>query len=304
MIVAFIGDNAPAREKAAKEFIAAFSNIHGSAAMDKFIGEDLDLITFNDSISTAPFLSSKRMVVVRGLSANKLLAENFESLANKVSDTTDLVIIEGHLDSRSKFLKILDKLADIRSFSNLEGIDLIDWMIEYVKSLGGEISANSAGILIDRVGTNHQLLANELEKLVLYNPKITVEIIKTLTIYSPKSSVFAMLDAALAGNVSESLKLYAEQRTQGMEPQAILGMITWQLHILALVKSAGDMPTKDIISATKLNPFVVRKNQAKLNQMPRDKLIKLFEHAIEVDDQIKSSSVNPDTAVQSLIMSF
>jgi DNA polymerase-3 subunit delta len=304
MIVAFVGDNAPAREKAAKEYIAGFVNVHGSAAIDRFIGEDLDQATFNSAISTVPFLSPKRMVVVRGLSANKQLTENFESLSEKVADTTDLVIIEDHLDSRSRFLKTLNQVADIRQFSNLEGDDLIDWVIKYTKSLGGEITQSSARALIDRVGTNHQLLANELEKLVLYSPKITVEAIKELTVYSPKSSVFAMLDAALTGDISTSLKLYGEQRAQGMEPQAILGMITWQLHTLALVKSAGNLSAKDIVSATKLNPFVVRKNQAKLNKMPQSKLIKLFEQAIEVDGKIKSLSIDPDTAVQTLIMSF
>jgi DNA polymerase-3 subunit delta len=304
MIIAFIGDNAPVREQAAKEFVSGFTNIHGNVAVDRFIGEEVEASALNDALSTMPFLSPRRMVVVRDLSANKTLAEDFEKIAKSIAVTTDFVLIEGHIDNRSRYLKSLMQVADVREFANLDGEALINWVVDFVRSLGGKISQRSAEFLVDRIGTNHQLLSTELKKLVLYDPTVTTETIQLLTAYSPKSSVFAMLDAALAGDVSKALKLYAEQRSQGMEPQAILGMITWQLHILSLVKTAGDMKPSEIAKTTKLNPFVVRKNQSNVNRITLGKLASLLERAINTDRQMKSSPVNPDDAVQTLIMAF
>ena len=304
MILAFIGDNGHAREQAATEFVNGFSGVHGAMAIDKFAGEELELATLSDAISTVPFLSPRRLVVVRDLSANKVLAEQIETIAASIADTTDMVIIEGHVDGRSKYLTNLKKVAEVREFHQLDGDDLVGWILEQTKKLGGIITRSVAQHLIDRVGVNQNLLANELAKLVLYQPDVTDETVKELTVYMPQSSIFAMLDAAFSGNVSQALTLYAEQRTQGMEPQAIMGMITWQLHAMTLVKAAGSMPANEIASKAKLSPFVVRKNQTNARRITDHKLLQILEHAIEVDKMMKTTRVNVDDAVRSIILSF
>ncbi|MFO0881908.1 MAG: DNA polymerase III subunit delta [Candidatus Saccharimonadales bacterium] len=304
MILAFIGDNGHAREQAAREFIDAFIGMHGTVAVDRFSGEELELSTLTDAISSIPFLSERRLVIVRDFSTNKQLTEQFEAISQSVADAVDFVIIEGHVDGRSKYLSTLKKLAEVREFSHLEGDDLVAWVVEQTRNLKGTISRSSAQALIERVGTNQQLLANELAKLVLYNPDITSESIQNLTAYAPQSSIFTMLDAAFAGKVGDALKLYAEQRMQGMEPQAILGMVVWQLHSLAIVKTADSMSAGDIASSAKMSPFVVRKNQTTAKRLSDAKLLQLFEHAIATDTMLKSTSVNADDAVRTLITSF
>lgn len=304
MIVAFIGDNGHAREQAAAEFVNGFTGVHGSMAVDKFAGEELELAGLADAISTVPFLSPRRLVIARNISTNKILADQIDKISELVADTTDLVLIEGHVDGRSKFLTNLKKIAEVREFHQLDGSDLVDWIIEQTKQLKGTISPLVAQRLIDRVGTNQQLLANEISKLVLYQPEITEASLKQLTVYMPQSSIFAMLDAAFAGNISQAMLLYAEQRTQGMEPQAIMGMLTWQLHVMTLVKAGGPMSAQDIATKAKLSPFVVRKNQANARRISDTKLMHILEHAIAVDKLMKTTRVDNDDAVRSIILSF
>jgi DNA polymerase III subunit delta len=304
LILAFIGDNGPAREQAASIFIKAFINLHGSTAVDKFSGDDVERHQLVDAISTSPFLSPRRLVVVRDLNNSKTLADDVIAICENVADTTDLVFIEKHIDSRGKYLANLKKVAEVREFAHLEGDALTEWVIEQANGMDGKISYQLAQSLIDRVGTNHQLLVSELQKLILYDKNITLDSIELLTIYAPQSSVFAMLDNAFAGNIPKALKLYNEQRTQGMEPQAILGMIAWQLNVLAIVKTAGDMSANDIASQAKLSPFVVRKNQNNAARMSTRHIAELLEKAIETDYSLKASSVKPDDALQSLILAF
>jgi len=304
LILAFIGDNGPAREQAAGVFTKAFVSLHGSTAVDKFNGDDLEKHQLIDAISTSPFLSTRRLVIVRDLNSSKTLAEDITSICESVSDTTDLVLIEKHIDSRGKYLNNLKKIAEVREFTHLEGEALTEWVIEQANSLGGKISYKLAQSLVDRVGTNHQLLVSELQKLILYDKIISQENIELLTTYIPQSSVFAMLDAAFDSNTSKALKLYKEQRAQGMEPQAILGMIAWQLNILAIVKTAGDLPPNDIASQAKISPFVVRKNQNNAKRITTRQLAGLLEQAIKTDMMIKTTNVKPDDALQSLIMAF
>lgn len=304
VIIAFIGDNGYGRELAAEEYVAGFSSTHGSLAIDKFSADELEPRQLIDALSTIPFLSQRRMVVARDISTNKSLVESFEIIADSVADTTDFVIIEQHIDGRSKYLVKLKKTADVREFTHLEGDALVGWLVDESVNLGGSLGRQLAQKLIDRLGTNQQLLANELTKLILFNPHITNESIENLTSRTPQSSIFAMLDAAFAGKLNQALLLYGEQRAQGMEPQAILGMITWQLHILAIVKSAGPIQAGEVASRAKLSPFVVRKNQSNARHISDQKLIKLFEQAIRTDSLLKTTSTNADDALQSLILSF
>jgi DNA polymerase-3 subunit delta len=304
MIVAFIGDNGHSKEQAAKEFTASFNDLHGAVAIDKLAGEDINLAALTEAISTLPFLSARRLVVVRDLGANKELADSIVAIAASVADTTDLVIVESHLDSRSKYLDNLKKVAEIREFTHLQGEELVNWVIEQTRKLGGQIDRRLAAALIDRLGVNHQLLASELTKLILYQPQITAETIQQLTARSPQSSVFAMLDAAFNGDVAQALALYREQRALGMEPAAILGMIVWQLHILNIIKAAGAMSPNQIATEAKLSPFVVRKNLNAARRISSQKLTHLLNLTIETDKLLKQTSANDDDALQALIMAF
>jgi DNA polymerase-3 subunit delta len=304
MIIAFIGDNGHSKEQAAKELIASFTGLHGAVAIDKLSGEDINLANLKEAISTLPFLSARRLVVVRNLSANKELADNIEDIHKSMADTTDLVIIESHLDSRNKYQTNLRALAEIREFNHLQGEELANWVVEQVKKLGGQITGSLANTLIERIGVNHQLLVNELTKLVLYQSQITLETINLLTVRSPQSSIFAMLDAAFDGKTAKALQLYAEQRALGMEPAAILSMIIWQIHILNIVKAANSMPANEIATQAKLSPFVVRKNQAAAKRITNQKLEQMLDLTIETDKMLKQTSVNADDALQSLIMAF
>ena len=304
MIIAFIGDNGYAREQAAKEFISGFVNQYGDVAADRFIGDTLELNQLNDAVSTLPFLSPRRLVVVRDLGGNKVLAETIESTIANMAGTTDLVIVESQMDSRTKYFTTLNKIAEVREFTHLEGDALIKWIVTQAKILGGQIDYDIARELVERIGTNHQLIVNELQKLILYQQQITTATVKLLTSYAPQSSIFAMLDAAFAGDIARALKLYGEQRVQGMEPQAILGMIVWQLHALSLVKAAGNMPIQEMTNKSKLNPFVIRKNLNTAKRVSEKKLVSLFEQAINIDKKIKTTQINSDDAVQALIVAF
>lgn len=302
MIISFIGDNAYAREKAAKEFIDGFVGAHGAHSVDRFIATDIEPNTLSGAVTTSPFLSQRRLIIIRDVSANKVLAEKFEDILQQTADTSDLVIIESHVDGRSKYLQILRKMTDCREFAHLDVQELSAWAVEYAASQQGALTRQDAQYLVERVGTNQQLVGQEIDKLLLYNPEITKSSIDVLTEYTPQSSIFAMLEAAFAGDIKNALKLYEEQRAQGMEPQAILGMIAWQLHILVLVKTGQDKDPAEIASAAKLNPFVVRKSLAVTRRMSFADLSDLLELATNTDYKLKTSKMNADAAVSALLL--
>lgn len=304
MTVIFTGENAFTRDTAARDYIRQFVAAYSDMAIDRFDGSDLEFVDLVSAVSALPFLTDRRMVVVRGLGENKALLERIEDIVAAVADTTDLVLIEHSLDGRSKAYKYLQKNTDFRVFHAAHDQDLLAWVQSMLASRGATVPRQVAQYLVDRVGPNQQLLASEIEKVMLYTDKPTTESIAEIVDYMPQGSVFAMLDSIFAGNISRALDLYDEQRAQGQEPQKILGMIAWQLHVLALVKVAGSMPPTDIASVTKLNPYVIRKSQSVVRPLTLARIKTMVADALDTDLLLKRSSVSADDALKTLLVSF
>jgi DNA polymerase-3 subunit delta len=306
MIYFYYGENIQERDSAINELTSNFISTHGDMAVDIIETESSDYASIIDSVTTTPFLSTKRMVVVRYLSSDKELSSKIEDLLSRVADSTDLLIIESSIDNRSIYAKTLKAKSDIvRNFESLDSNATVNWVQNYVTSKEGQISYKDANFIVDRLGLNQLQLKNELNKLLLINKNITEGLIDDVTPITPQSSVFAMLDYLMQGNVGKASSLYYEQRAQGVDPQNLLSMIAWQLHILAIITASGKGKSADeIAKRSKLNVFVVRKNMSIANKIHKGVAVKLLDAAILSDLRIKTGKSKPDPEVHALIINI
>jgi DNA polymerase III delta subunit len=153
-------------------------------------------------------------------------------------------------------------------------------------------------MLVERVGTNQLGLQQELDKLLVFDPKITEHSIENLTEKTPQSTIFELLDAAFAGDAKRTMRLYDEQRALKVEPQQVIAMLAWQLHVLALVKTAKNRSVDDISREAKLNPYVVRKTQGLARDITLTRLKELITSLREFDVRTKTEGILPDEAVR------
>ena len=168
MTYLYYGENSQERDAAVKNVLQAFIAVNGDMAVDVLDTEDCDVTSAIDAVTTVPFLSPKRLVIVRYASANKDLSTAIDAILDRVADTTDVLFVEGRMDARSVYTKTLKKRAsDVKHFEAVEGPALSEWIISETTKLGGTIQPRSAQLLLDRVGHNQQLLHNELKKLLL-----------------------------------------------------------------------------------------------------------------------------------------
>ena len=303
MIYFYYGENSQERDAAVKLLVDNFIATNGDMAVDSIETEGNELATLIDAVTTTPFLSQRRLVIVRYVSTNKDITAKIDTLLDRIADTTDVLFIESTIDNRSVWSKTLKERADVVTQYELLNIEATtNWVIDQVSQLGGNITHSNAQLLVDRVGNNQQLLKNELKKLLLVSSEISAETIAEMTHITPQSSVFAMLDALMQGKLNQASKLYYEQRTQGMEPQAILGMLAWQLHILAIIVASGNESAEAIAKRAKLNVFVVRKNLVHAKKLPKKTVVDLLDAAIASDMRIKTGKAKPDAEVHALLV--
>lgn len=302
MITVLTGSNSFALNVELKRLVADFVKEYGDIALEKVDGEEVEYQKIVESIQSLPFLSARRLVVLRNPSAHKAFMEDFEKLTDTIPENSDILIVEPKVDKRTSYFKQLKKMKDFYEFSELDEMALQKWAVKFALEAGGQISSSDAAHLINLLGPSQQLLASELQKLLNYNPKIDRSSIDELIEPMPQSTVFELMDAALSGNSKKALKIYGEQRLARVEPQEIMGMIAWQLHVLALIKAAGNKTPDQIASEAKLHPFVVRKGLNITKNLSMQRIKKLVSKATEIDYRSKTEGIDIDEALKNYLI--
>lgn len=304
MTTVLTGANDFARLAALDKLLANFSDAHGEFGIERIEAGELDAGRLAEMVSSQPFLSTRRMLIVRDLSINKNLSERIEYILDSVSESTDLVLVESKLDKRTALYKTLKKRTEFNEFNALDEQGLVNWTVMYVNDKEGKIKPNDARYLISRFGVNQIGLKHELDKLLSYEQNIDKDAIDLLTEPMPSSSMFDLLDAAFAGNRQKAMSLYQDQRKQQVEPQAIMGMIAWQLHNLAVVKLNEKQGADEIARLAKLNPYVVRKTMNLTRSLTPQQVKDLVDRALRLDVRLKSEQIDADDAVQHFLLTI
>jgi DNA polymerase-3 subunit delta len=304
MITVLTGANDFARKAELNKLTSAFLKEHGDFGLEKIDAGEVDLGRLLESVSSLPFLAARRMIILSDPGANKSINDNIDALLEAVADTTDLIINEPKFDKRSALYKTLKKKTDMREFAEADEHSLRQWLVSQAKERGGVLKLADASYLVQRIGASQLLASNELDKLLLYEPSITRETIDLLTEPLPQSSVFDLLDAAFSGDTKKAIKLYKEQRDQQIEPQAIMGMIAWQTHIIAVVKANEKLGADGIARAAKLSPFVVRKTLNITAKLSLPEVKKLLKQVLDLDVRLKSEAIDADDALKHLLLTL
>ncbi|HUP26510.1 MAG TPA: DNA polymerase III subunit delta [Candidatus Limnocylindrales bacterium] len=287
-----------------RKLVKAFVAEHTEMGLQRFDGEEAEYDQIREALESLPFLASKKLVVLRNPSANKEFVARAEQLLANLPDSTDLIIHEPKLDKRSVYYKYLRKHTTYKEFNELEEAGLIKWLCEQAKSQGGNLDSSVARYLIERLGPNQQLLHSELAKLLAYNPSVSRPSIDLLTEPTPQSTIFQLLDAAFAGNPKKALKIYQEQRAGKTEPLAIIGMLAWQLHIVALIVVASQRSDAEIAQQAKISPYVVRKSRQIARELSLAQVRQLISRLLELDLSIKTTSIDADDALQTYLLNI
>jgi DNA polymerase III subunit delta len=304
MITTITGANDLQRRAALQERITAFAAEYGDVTIERYDGEDTDAARMRESVASLPFLSARKLVVLREPGKQKSFMEHIATILTEVADTTDVIVYEPKLDKRGTYYKTLKKETDFIEYTELDPAALAAWAVQYVTERGGALQTTDARLLANQTGGNQQLLSSELDKLLAYDKHITRSTIELLTEPLPQSTVFELLDAAFAGKAVRAFELYREQRALRIEPQALLAMIVWQVHILAVVKAGmlHNIPADQLAKTAKLNPFVIRKSQGLVRQRSLVSIKTMVSDLLVLDMQLKRSAVDADEALQLFLL--
>jgi DNA polymerase-3 subunit delta len=301
MVITITGSNFYLIKRRLDELAGEFVAEHGDLALQQIDAEEGEASAVLEAVQSLPFLAKRKMVVVRGLSANKAAAEQIEQIISSAGDTTDLIFYEPVIDKRTVYYTVLKGQTKLEEYAELDVQQLARWLSKETESQGGKLSVGDAIYLVERVGQNQQQLSNELQKLLTYNPNINRENINLLSVKTPQSKVFDLLDAAFGNNKKKALQLYDEQRAQKVEPQEIIAMLAWQLNLIALVVHAKGKDPNQIAKDAGVNAYPVIKSQRLAERLNPQKIKDMVNRALYIDEKSKTTKLDLDEALKTYI---
>jgi DNA polymerase III delta subunit len=305
VITTLTGENGFSLGEKLRQMVDSFVVQYGNLTLERLDGEEADVATIQQALTSIPFLATQQLVVLQTPGKNKQFTQLFEQLLNETPATTDVIIVEPKLDKRLSYYKFLKNHTDFQEFLELDYNSLARWLTTTTKTQGGSLGASDARYLVDRVGINQQLLAHELDKLLLYNPQISHETIDLLTDPIPQSTIFQLLEAAFTGHSNNVLDLYAQQRALKVEPQQMIAMLTWQLHVVSIIKTADDdLAVEQIAKEASISPYVIRKSQTIANNLSLANLKKYVADLETIDKRMKRTLIDPDEALTHYLLNL
>ncbi len=301
MIVLLTGENEFGISIKQKQLISEYLRSNDSFGLERLDGEVLEISRLRDGVLQLPFLVSKKLIIISKPFSNKLICEALLDIRMHIPDEIDVVLVDSKADKRIKLYKELYADKMVQEFVALKGAGLEKWVTHYATEHGSNISQGDARHLIDRVGADQMRLAREIEKLA-YDELINTARIDSLTDQSLRNTVFDLLDKTFAGKTTDALRMYDDLLANKTDPNEVLALLGWQLHVIALVKYAGEGSSAEIVSKTGLHPFVAGKTIYVARRLSAEQIKTSISSALRADIAIKTTNIDAADTVKVLLL--
>ncbi len=274
-------------------------------------GTQVTLEQLRPICETVPFLSGKRLVIIKGL------LERFESKGRpsrqkkttqtsrqdeckslgvyigKIPDSTVVVLLESKITNNNPLFKELADKAVVKSFPLLRDAQLRQWLRRHVAEEGSSMSPQAVDLLAKLVGSNLWVMASEINKLTLFTSgrRIEEDDVKGLVSYTQQANVFAMVDAIVEFKVELAEQLLQRLLQSGAAPAYLLFMLWRQVQMIVRAKELGNQrkPKTEIQHRLGLtSEFALSKTLEQASRYSLPRLRGVYHHLLEADLSIKT----------------
>jgi len=288
-----------------------------------FDGSSASVPEILGAVTSYPFLSERRLVIVKGLigwitrkGAGQTGKDSVARLNDELPHLPDysrLVLVErGTIKDNNAVMKVAKGQDNgyIHAFTAPK--DPTSWILDRARrEYETRIDNRAAAALAAVTGDDLRRADNELVKLVNYvgteDRPITEDDVATLTPYVPEANIFKMVDAIAEGRGQLALdlmhRLLADKK---QDPFGLYGMIVRQFRLLLLAKEhlVSGGTANGIASAVSVRPFVAQNLARQARGFALDDLERIYRSLAETDLKMKTGRIDPALALDLFVASI
>ena len=323
-IYIFDGDD----EYAINESIARLRSRLGDATIadmntTRLDGQTTTLSQLKDAAATIPFLAAKRLVILTHPLArlkNSQDQDDFLTYLNAEKPTSKLVLVEDEFltserDRRNNNLHWLEKWAVspqqanrvyLRHHLQPSGGLMVRWIQDHVKSQGGQITTQAAVALANQVGDDTRLASHEIIKLLTYanySRPLDVDDVEHLTPLTARVGDFDLVNS-IRDRDSRKAQALLHRSLQDDDPLRLLQSIVYQVRVLIVAHDILDerLTVNDFPKVLKIAPYPAKLAMESASRFSMKFLDTIYHRLLEIDESIKTGQIEPDLALELLVI--
>jgi len=262
-----------------------------------------------DELRTLPFLTDRRVVVVRG--ADKFVSANRELLEKYFDNpcpTGTLVLTVSTWDSRTKLARKLGAVGTLINLTQPKAWELPERLIQYTRDAHGKnMGREAAGLLIELVGDELGRLYGEIDKLAIFadaEKAITAEHVEQLTGHNRLFNAFAVIDAVVAGDAGGAVerlrRMFAEDKSA---EYTTVGAFAFHFRRMFRARAMLEEGVKPAEIASRLRIWHNKEGFfLQLRRMPLKSIGDIMQQLADIDYAVKTGRTKAQVAIEQLVL--
>ena len=222
-----------------------------------------------------------------------------------------VILLAEKLDKRRRLFAVLQRISRIVPCRRMDPGQLPGWVRAQVEAAGKTIAPEAAEALVALVGGALRELHSEVAKLAAFvgdRGRITVDDVREVASHVAEVTVFDLMDAVGERQAERALRLL-QVVLAAEAPVKVLFMLGDQIRMLLRTKALlerhppGRRPPEGAIRTTLgTRAFLYDRYRAQVAAFGRMDVVRLLGLLAETDTEIKTGSMPPDLALETLIV--
>jgi len=183
---------------------------------------------------------------------------------------------------------------------------MVKWIQDHVKIFEGQITTQAAVALANQVGDDTRLASQEITKLltyVNYSRPVDIDDVEHLTPLTAKIGDFELV-SSIRDRDPRKAQALMHRSLQETDPLWILQSIAYQVRVLIIAREILDdrLTINDIPKSLKIGPYPAKLALESAPRFSMKFLETIFHRLLEIDEAIKTGQIEPDLALDLLVI--
>ena len=281
----------------------------GDMNTDMYEGKNVNVGAVIDQAETLPFLAETRVMVFQDTGLFKSGGDQLADYLQSPCETSVFIFCENEVDERCRLYKTVKEKGAVAQIDEQTRETLQSVIGVFLKKEGKRISVETAGRILDKTGNDMAMLRSELEKLVSYcmeKDVIETEDVEIICSQNIEDKIFELIDAISEKNARKAMELYYDMLALKEPPIKLLVLMEKQFNQLLQIRLLRDEGEQrdTIASKVGINPYFISSYMNRASKYSAEELRRIFELAIETDEEIKTGKISDVLGVETLILSL
>jgi len=252
--------------------------------------------------------AARRMVEL--MEADAFLKQHGDALVRyleRPSASAVLVIDATKVDGRTRLPGVVRSIGMLIECPSLYEEKLPPWVRREVSRRGRKISGAAVSLLVDEVGSNLFALSTEIDKLITYlgeRERIEPTDVAQLTGHTRSWIIWTLTDALGRRDVKAALRILEDLLREGSRPEALVGMLNWQITRLwrgrCLLDKGGTR--RDVAAELRVGGKFLGALTEQIGQFTQDHLARISRMLLEADVALKSTMASEKMVLERFLV--